>query len=106
MWFPILITIFASYLLGNLNGAFNMSYLLSEEDVRKKGSGNAGLTNFVRNFGVGKAFCQCLFSRWRRCSTELRQIGVGESNLGSTIVILIGTRQRDIWPLAYCCEAC
>lgn len=55
MWFPILITVLVSYLLGNLNGAFNISLLISDEDVRKKGSGNAGLTNFVRNFGLGSA---------------------------------------------------
>ena len=55
MWFPILITILVGYLLGNLNGAFNISLLISNEDVRKKGSGNAGLTNFVRNFGTGSA---------------------------------------------------
>lgn len=55
MWFPIVITLLVSYLLGNLNGAFNISLLISDEDVRKKGSGNAGLTNFVRNFGLGSA---------------------------------------------------
>ena len=55
MWLPILITVLVSYLLGNLNGAFNVSLLISNEDVRKKGSGNAGLTNFIRNFGLGSA---------------------------------------------------
>ena len=55
MWFPILITVLVSYLLGNLNGAFSMSIIISNEDVRKKGSGNAGLTNFVRSFGMGSA---------------------------------------------------
>ncbi len=62
------------YLLGNLNGAIIASRLFSHEDVRKKGSGNAGLTNFVRSFGagkamfvivmdVGKAVCACLLGR-------------------------------------------
>lgn len=55
MWLPILITVLVSYLLGNLNGAFNVSLLIADQDVRKKGSGNAGLTNFIRNFGLGSA---------------------------------------------------
>ena len=51
MWFPILITVLVGYLLGNLNGAVLMSSLLAHEDVRQQGSGNAGLTNFARNYG-------------------------------------------------------
>lgn len=54
MWYPILITALVGYLLGNLNGAVSMSVLLAHDDVRSHGSGNAGLTNFVRNFGIGK----------------------------------------------------
>lgn len=42
------------YLLGNLNGAFLTSALL-HDDVREHGSGNAGLTNFIRNYGAGKS---------------------------------------------------
>ena len=51
MWYPVLITVLVSYLLGNLNGAVLMSNLLAHEDVRSHGSGNAGLTNFARNYG-------------------------------------------------------
>ncbi len=54
MWYSILIAVLASYLLGNLNGAVCMSALLANDDVRKHGSGNAGLTNFVRNYGAVK----------------------------------------------------
>ena len=54
MWLPILVGILTSYLLGNLNGAVCMSALM-HDDVRSHGSGNAGLTNFVRNYGAGKA---------------------------------------------------
>ena len=55
MWLPILITVLVGYCLGNLNGAISMSVLQGGVDVRSKGSGNAGLTNFVRNFGTAKA---------------------------------------------------
>ena len=50
MWFAILITALTTYLLGNLNGSVCISALM-EDDVRKHGSGNAGLTNFFRNYG-------------------------------------------------------
>lgn len=54
MWFSILVGMLVSYLLGNLNGAVCMSALM-HDDVRSHGSGNAGLTNFIRNYGVGRA---------------------------------------------------
>jgi glycerol-3-phosphate acyltransferase PlsY len=54
MWFSIVIGMLASYLLGNLNGAVCMSALM-HDDVRSHGSGNAGLTNFIRNYGIGQA---------------------------------------------------
>ena len=55
MWIRGLVTILIAYFLGNLNGAFVVYKLLTGEDIRKSGSGNAGLTNFMRNFGPGKA---------------------------------------------------
>lgn len=71
MWFAIVITVLVGYLLGNLNGAVCMSNLVAHEDVRNQGSGNAGLTNFIRNYGAassvsvilidgGKAALACL----------------------------------------------
>ena len=55
MWFAIVITVLVGYLLGNLNGAVCMSNLLANEDVRNQGSGNAGLTNFIRNYGAASS---------------------------------------------------
>jgi len=51
MWYPILIAVLSAYLLGNLNGSVCISTLMEKDDVRKHGSGNAGLTNFFRNYG-------------------------------------------------------
>lgn len=50
-----IVTVVVGYLLGNLNGAVCVSRLLGD-DVRTHGSGNAGLTNFIRSYGAGKAF--------------------------------------------------
>ena len=74
MWMQLLITVVVCYFLGNLNGAFLMYKLFAHEDIRKSGSGNAGLTNFMRKFGpskgiwvlvidIGKAVLACLVGR-------------------------------------------
>jgi len=55
MWFAVLLTVLAGYMLGNLNGAVSISNLIAKKDVREQGSGNAGLTNFLRVFGPGSA---------------------------------------------------
>ena len=62
------------YLLGSLNGALVISRLGMHDDVRKKGSGNAGLTNFHRSYGgwstllvividLGKMIGACLLAK-------------------------------------------
>lgn len=44
-----------SYLLGSLNFGVLLSRKFENEDVRSKGSGNAGTTNMLRNYGKGMA---------------------------------------------------
>ena len=50
----IIVTILVCYFLGNHNGAICVSHML-HDDVRDHGSGNAGLTNFIRNYGNSRA---------------------------------------------------
>lgn len=71
MIFTGILAVVLAYLLGNCNGAVIVSALVAHDDVRRHGSGNAGLTNFVRNYGgvasllvtlidMGKAVLACL----------------------------------------------
>ena len=50
-----------SYLLGSINSAMIISRMLYGEDVRTRGSGNAGMTNMLRNYGKGAAGLTLLF---------------------------------------------
>ncbi|MBQ8174951.1 MAG: glycerol-3-phosphate 1-O-acyltransferase PlsY [Clostridia bacterium] len=43
------------YLLGSINSAIIISKLLYRDDVRRHGSGNAGMTNMLRTYGKGAA---------------------------------------------------
>ena len=96
MVLSILLTAVIAYLLGNLNGAVVVSRLVAHEDVRSKGSGNAGLTNFTRNYGsataifvilidVGKAVLACWLGGMMLSRFGYRQEGVA---LGGLFVIL------------------
>ena len=96
MILSIIVASIAAYLLGNLNGAVLISRIIADEDVRKKGSGNAGLTNFTRNYGsakaifvvlidMGKAVIACLVGGLLLASYGHYQDGVA---LGGLFVIL------------------
>lgn len=103
-WLPILVIVFASYYLGNINGAVCVSALL-HDDVRTRGSGNAGLTNFVRNFGwgyatlvviidVSKAVLSCMLGRMMLMpygySMEGAMIGAIAVSLGHDFPAFLG----------------
>ena len=73
LWFAVCAVI--GYLLGSFNGAILISRWIRGEDIRTKGSGNAGLTNFYRNYGgmdtllvllidVGKTVLACFVGGW------------------------------------------
>lgn len=47
----VILLVVGAYLLGSLNSAVIVSRFLFGEDIRKKGSGNAGLTNMFRIYG-------------------------------------------------------
>ena len=87
MVLAILLTVVLSYLLGNINGAILLSRLVEKDDVRNHGSGNAGFTNFFRNYGRStsllvilidglKAALSCLLGGWLLGKYGLRTEGM------------------------------
>ena len=69
--FAALLVMLLSYFFGCFNGSFMVSHFIIRDDVRKHGSGNAGLTNFYRTYGakyallviacdMGKTVAACL----------------------------------------------
>ena len=104
MIYSIVVALLIAYFLGNLNGAVLVSAMM-HDDVRTHGSGNAGLTNFVRNFGagralyviaidVGKAVLACEAGRLMLSpfdlATEGTALGAMGVILGHTFPILLG----------------
>ena len=51
MFYALVIIAVSGYLLGSINSALIVSRLTSREDIRSRGSGNAGATNMFRNYG-------------------------------------------------------
>ena len=81
IYFVIGLTLLVSYLLGCFNGAVVTSHFISRDDVRKHGSGNAGLTNFYRTYGakyaliviacdMGKTLLSCLIGGYLMLCTN------------------------------------
>lgn len=84
------------YLLGSINGAILLSKLVEKDDVRRHGSGNAGFTNFFRNYGkrtsllvilidAAKAAVSCLLGGWLLGKCGLRTEGMLLGGLAATL---------------------
>lgn len=95
------------YLLGGINGAILLSKLVEKDDVRRHGSGNAGFTNFFRNYGkrtsllvilidAAKAAVSCLLGGWLLgkygLQTEGMLLGGLAATLGHDFPALLGFR--------------
>ena len=57
----VLLLAIISYLFGSLNTALIISKFFFHEDIRNKGSGNAGGTNMLRNYGKKIALLSLTF---------------------------------------------
>jgi glycerol-3-phosphate acyltransferase PlsY len=87
MVYALIIGALTAYLLGNLNGSVCISALVAGDDVRKHGSGNAGLTNFFRSYGGGSTFLVMLVDVVKTalaslsCALILEPFGYGDEGL-------------------------
>ena len=87
----IVLTALFSYLLGNLNGAILLSRLVEKDDVRRHGSGNAGFTNFFRNYGKATSLLVILIDGAKAAlSCLLGAFLLGKYGLGTEGMLLGG----------------
>ena len=56
-WLVLVISFIVCYLVGSINGAVIISTAHGGDDVRKEGSGNAGMTNMIRSRGIVPGLC-------------------------------------------------
>ena len=94
IYFVVGLTLLVSYLLGCFNGSVVTSHFIIRDDVRKHGSGNAGLTNFYRTYGakyalivilcdMGKTLLSCLIGGYLMlCTNGCWTLGVLLGGLG------------------------
>ena len=100
--FAVLLVMLLSYFFGCFNGSFMVSHFIIRDDVRKHGSGNAGLTNFYRTYGakyallviacdMGKTVAACLLGSFffRTLGTLLAGLGC---ELGHIFPVFYGLR--------------
>ena len=101
----IFLCLLVGYLLGGINGAIVISFLTQHEDVRTKGSGNAGMTNFMRNYGwsttvlviavdLGKAFLSVWLASviWPEGGELARMLGGVAAQVGHVFPVFFGFR--------------
>ena len=103
--FAVLLVMLLSYFFGCFNGSFMVSHFIIRDDVRKHGSGNAGLTNFYRTYGakyallviacdMGKTVAACLLgSFFFRC--------LGWDGTLGTLLAGLGCGLGHIFPVFY-----
>ena len=102
--FLLLIIAVVSYLLGGLNGAIIASKTLYRNDVRRHGSHNAGLTNYLRTFGPGgvaivlltdvlKSVVAVLFGGWLLGTQGFASTG----KIFACFCLMLG----HVWPVIY-----
>lgn len=103
--FAALLVMLLSYFFGCFNGSIMVSHFIIRDDVRKHGSGNAGLTNFYRTYGakyallviaceMGKTVAACLLgSFFFRC--------LGWDGTLGTLLAGLGCELGHIFPVFY-----
>lgn len=102
-----LIAAAAGYLLGSVNSAIIVSKLLYNDDVRRHGSGNAGMTNMLRTYGKKAALLTLLGDLFKTVlaiviGSILGGFGYfGGISIGGACMLPISSTEAFILPLNY-----
>ncbi len=102
-----LVAIAAGYLLGSINSAIIVSKLLYNDDVRRHGSGNAGMTNMLRTYGKKAALLTLLGDLLKTVfaiviGSVLGGFGYfGGISIGGACMLPISSAEAFILPLNY-----
>ncbi|MBP3307829.1 MAG: glycerol-3-phosphate 1-O-acyltransferase PlsY [Clostridia bacterium] len=106
VWQSVLISILTvlgamlvGYLLGSVNSAIIISRVLFRDDIRRHGSGNAGLTNMLRTYGKAAAGLT-LLGDFLKTALSILIMGIvgGFGYIGG---ISIGLGPNNPFPLVY-----
>jgi len=76
----LIICLVIGYLLGSLSGSIITSKVFFKSDVRQHGSGNAGMTNSLRVYGVGAAVSTTLVDALKSVAAMLIACYIGGTN--------------------------
>lgn len=108
----LIVTAVICYILGNFNGSILISSWFFRDDIRRYGSGNAGLTNYFRKYGLkfillvliidlGKGVLAALIGGWlmklvAQDPKNFEQF-VASGRLFATFCVILG----HSWPFIY-----
>lgn len=96
----IFAAILIPYLLGSINSSIIISRVLYRDDVRRHGSGNAGMTNMLRTYGKGAAGLTLLGDLLK----TVLAVGCGSFTLGAAFggwIACLFCMMGHIFPIYY-----
>lgn len=88
-----IMVIVVSYLLGNIHFARIISKKICKDDITKRGSGNPGTMNMVRNYGIGLGLLTLLLDALKGAAAALfgyLMLGGELSGMVSTYALYLG----------------
>ena len=88
-----------AYFCGCFNGAVIVSKYILHDDIRTHGSGNAGLTNFLRTFGGPWTFVVILCDMLKAVVAILVGVAIARNFIVDDAIVLILAKY---WAAAFC----
>lgn len=100
VWWHILIIIVVSYFIGNISFS-RMLALSKHKDITKLGSGNAGSTNVLRNFGLGYGVINLVLDILKGFLPAFLSYIIFDSNLIYLYIAGISVMVGHIYPVVF-----